>query len=83
MRLIKYINQIKEDINTIYENDPAAVNLFEVLFCYPGLHALILHRVAHKLLHLRIPFIPRLISNISDSGSRSHSRRSPLWWTGA
>ncbi|OLA94449.1 MAG: hypothetical protein BHW64_03685 [Candidatus Melainabacteria bacterium LEY3_CP_29_8] len=42
MRLIKYINQIKEDINTIYENDPAAVNIFEVIFCYPGLHALIL-----------------------------------------
>ena len=65
MRLLKYINQIKEDINTIYENDPAARNIFEVLFCYPGLHALILHRVAHKLLHWKIPFIPRVISNIS------------------
>ena len=65
MRLKKYLNQIKEDINTIYENDPAAVNIFEVLFCYPGLHALILHRVAHKLLHWKIPFIPRVISNIS------------------
>ena len=35
------------------------------MFCYPGLHALIFHRVAHKLLHWKIPFIPRVISNIS------------------
>ncbi len=65
MRIKKYISQIKEDINTIYENDPAAVNIFEVIFCYPGLHAIIFHRIAHKLLHWKIPFIPRLISNIS------------------
>ncbi len=66
MRLIrKVFSQIKEDIKTIYEKDPAAVNILEVLFCYPGLHALILHRIAHKLNYWKIPLIPRMISNIS------------------
>ena len=66
MRLLKKVfSQIKEDINTIYEKDPAAENLLEVLFCYPGLHALILHRIAHKLNYWKIPLIPRIISNIS------------------
>ena len=66
MRLIKkVIKQIKEDIKTIYEKDPAAENILEVLLCYPGLHALILHRIAHKLNYWRIPLIPRIISNIS------------------
>lgn len=66
MRLIKKVfSQIKEDIKTIYEKDPAAENLLEVLFCYPGLHALIMHRIAHKLNYWKIPLIPRIISNIS------------------
>ena len=66
MRLLKKVfSQIKEDINTIYEKDPAAENIFEVLLCYPGLHALIMHRIAHKLRYWKIPLIPRLISNIS------------------
>ena len=66
MRLIKKVfSQIKEDIKTIYEKDPAAENLFEVLLCYPGLHALILHRIAHKLKYWRIPLLPRIISNTS------------------
>lgn len=66
MRLIKKVfSQIKEDIQTIYEKDPAAENILEVLLCYPGLHALILHRIAHKLNYWKIPLIPRMISNIS------------------
>lgn len=66
MRLIKKaISQIKEDIQTIYDKDPAARNLAEVFFCYPGLHALICHRICHKLNYWKIPFIPRLISQIS------------------
>ena len=66
MRLIKKVfSQIKEDIETIYAKDPAAENLLEVLFCYPGLHALIMHRFAHKLDYWKIPLIPRIISNIS------------------
>lgn len=66
MRLIKKVfSIIKEDIKTIYEKDPAAENILEVLFCYPGLHALIMHRIAHKLNYWKIPLIPRILSNIS------------------
>lgn len=66
MRLIKKaLSQIKEDIETIYKKDPAARNLAEVIFCYPGLHALICHRICHKLNYWKIPFLPRLISQIS------------------
>lgn len=66
MRLLKRIfEQTKEDIDTIYDKDPAAENIFEVLFCYPGLHALIMHRIAHKLNYWKIPLLPRIISNIS------------------
>ena len=60
--LKRAINKIKEDIKVIYEKDPAATNLAEVLFCYPGLQALISHRIAHKLAYWGVPFIPRLIS---------------------
>ena len=59
---IRAIKKIKEDIKVIYEKDPAATNIIEVLFCYPGLQALISHRIAHKLAYWGIPFIPRLIS---------------------
>ncbi len=62
MLIDRALAQIKEDIKTIYEKDPAANNLLEVFLCYPGLHALILHRIAHKLRYWKIPVIPRLIS---------------------
>ena len=65
MLIKRAITQLKEDIQTIYEKDPAADNILEVLFCYPGLHALILHRIAHKLRYWGLPVIPRMISYIS------------------
>ena len=46
------IEKLKEDIKVIYENDPAANNLLEVILCYPGLHALIMYRLAHRLFTL-------------------------------
>lgn len=66
MRLIKKaFSQIKEDIDTIYAKDPAARSILEVLFCYPGLQALILHRIAHIFNYWHWYFIARCISNIS------------------
>lgn len=53
------------DFRIIFERDPAARNWLEVLFCYPGLQALLFHRFAHWLYTLGIPFIPRLISHIA------------------
>lgn len=53
------------DLQIIYERDPAARNLLEVLFCYPGLQALSLHRIAHWLYSAGLPLVPRLISQLS------------------
>jgi serine O-acetyltransferase len=53
------------DFRIIFERDPAARNWLEVLFCYPGLQALLLHRFAHRLYKLKVPFVPRLISHIA------------------
>ncbi|NJR75929.1 MAG: serine O-acetyltransferase [Scytonema sp. CRU_2_7] len=53
------------DFRIIFERDPAARNWLEVLFCYPGLQALLLYRLAHWLHLIGIPFIPRLISHIA------------------
>ena len=63
--LIRAIKKIKEDIKVIYEKDPAANNLAEVIFCYPGLQALISHRIAHKLAYWGVPFIPRFMSYLT------------------
>ncbi|MGB2697402.1 MAG: serine O-acetyltransferase EpsC [Candidatus Zixiibacteriota bacterium] len=52
-----------EDIKAIYRNDPAVRNLEFLL--YPGFHAVLIHRFTHLLWNLKIPFIPRLISQIS------------------
>ncbi|NQU16800.1 MAG: serine O-acetyltransferase [Candidatus Saganbacteria bacterium] len=52
------------DIKVIFERDPAAANIFEVLL-YQGLWAIWLHRLAHLLYRLHIPVIPRLISQIA------------------
>ncbi len=53
------------DLQTIYEHDPAVRNWLEVIFCYPGYHALLFHRLAHWLYLLNIPFLPRFISHLS------------------
>lgn len=52
------------DFRIIFERDPAARNAFEVLFFYPGLQALVFHRLAHRLHRLGLPFIPRFISHL-------------------
>jgi serine O-acetyltransferase len=50
------------DFRVIFERDPAARNGLEVLLCYPGFHALLLHRLAHGLNTLGLPILPRFIS---------------------
>jgi serine O-acetyltransferase len=56
---------LSEDFNIIFERDPAARNWLEVLLCYPGLHAIWFHRLAHWLYLIGIPFLPRFISQLS------------------
>ena len=58
-------SRLRTDFRIIFERDPAARNWLEVLFCYPGLQALVFHRFAHWLRSLGMPFFPRLISHIA------------------
>lgn len=62
---ISMFSRLRADFRIIFERDPAARNWLEVLFCYPGLQALIFHRFAHRLRSFGIPFFPRLISHIA------------------
>ncbi len=55
---------IKEDIASVFARDPAARTTFEVLTCYPGLHARIFHRVAHSLWRSNFKWLARFISHI-------------------
>lgn len=57
--------RLKEEINCIYERDPAATSRWEVLLCYPGLHAIIAHRLAHKLWKADWRVTARFISQIN------------------
>lgn len=59
------IQAIREQIQTIFREDPAAKSLLEILLCYPGFHAILAHRAAHRLNRWRVPLVPRLISQIS------------------
>jgi len=61
----KIIETIIADYKAVFEKDPAARNFLEVILCYPGFHAILLHRIAHFLWNLRIPVIPRLISHLN------------------
>jgi serine O-acetyltransferase len=63
-KLFNLFQTVIADFQIIFERDPAARNWLEVLFCYPGLQALLLHRLAHSLHLFRIPFISRFISYI-------------------
>jgi len=56
---------IREQIDTIFREDPAARSVVEIVLCYPGFHAVLLHRVAHRLYKARFPLLPRLISQFS------------------
>ncbi len=57
--------RIREDIQSVFAKDPAARGILEVLLCYPGLHAIWLHRIAHFFWQKRLLFIGRFISHIS------------------
>jgi len=56
---------IREQVDTIFREDPAAKSVVEIFLCYPGFHAILLHRLAHRLYVARIPLVPRVISQIS------------------
>jgi len=57
-------SRIKEEIAVVFERDPAARNTWEVITCYPGFHALLVHRVAHWLWGARLRWLARLTSHV-------------------
>ncbi|KYD13653.1 MAG: serine O-acetyltransferase [Caldibacillus debilis] len=59
------LKRIKEDIQVVFEQDPAARSYLEVILTYSGLHAIWAHRIAHWLYKRRFFFLARLISQIS------------------
>lgn len=60
---MKFFSRLRKDIRVIFERDPAARNVLEVVFCYSGLHAIWMHRLSHALYLRGWVLIPRLISN--------------------
>lgn len=68
---IEYLPELRRklvnDVNATYINDPAAKNIGEIIFCYPGIRAITNYRMAHKLLESNVPLIPRFISEMAHS----------------
>jgi serine O-acetyltransferase len=56
---------IREQIDTIFREDPAAKSWLEIALCYPGFHAILFHRLSHRLYTAGVPLIPRVISQFS------------------
>ncbi len=78
---IEFVNQIAHikyllstDVKAILDGDPAAKSSSEVIFCYPAVQAILYQRVAHALLQLGVPVIPRIITEMahSDTGIDIH-----------
>ncbi len=57
--------RIREDIRMVFERDPAARSWWEVLTCYPGLHAVWMHRIAHALWNLGLRWCARMLSHLN------------------
>ena len=58
-------NAIREDIRSIFERDPAARSTLEIVTCYPGVHAMMFHRLAHRLWQWHFYWLARFVSHIS------------------
>src|SRR5580704_16243977 len=56
---------IREQFDTIFREDPAARSRLEIILCYPGFHAILLHRLAHRLYQANIPTLPRFVSQFN------------------
>ncbi len=57
------------DVEAAYQSDPASMHTDEIIFCYPGLYALTMHRLAHELYRLNVPLIPRMLNEAAHSAT--------------
>lgn len=62
--MFKFISSMREDINSVFDRDPAARGFAEVLLCYPGLHAVWIHRIAHWFWRHELYLLGRMISQL-------------------
>ena len=60
-------NLLDSDVLAAYEGDPAAKSKAETIFCYPSIHTMTNHRIAHQLYRLSVPVIPRIIGEMAHS----------------
>ncbi|MDX1963497.1 MAG: serine O-acetyltransferase EpsC [Pirellulales bacterium] len=71
IQFLEQLPQLREelslDVQAAYEGDPAVRNIDEITFCYPGLEAITIYRLAHLLHQLGIPFIPRMMTEAAHS----------------
>lgn len=71
VRLLEQIPEIRkvlaDDVQAAFEGDPAAKNLDEILFCYPGVSAVTVFRIAHELFLLNVPLIPRMMTEYAHA----------------
>lgn len=80
LSFIEYLPEIRRqlvtDVDATFLNDPAAKSTGEIIFAYPGIRAITNYRMAHKLLQLEVPLIPRFISEMahSETGIDIHPR---------
>ena len=63
--MLSAIKGLYEDAKNIKSKDPAVRNIMEVILLYPGFHALVFHRIAHRFYKIKLFFIARLISQFS------------------
>ena len=61
----KMFERLREDVRCVFERDPAARTTFEVLTTYPGLHAVLMHRLSHRLWNAGLKWLGRLLSNVA------------------
>jgi serine O-acetyltransferase len=62
---MRVFERLREDVQTVFAKDPAAKTAWEVVCCYPGLHAIWLHRLAHGLWNRQLLFLGRLVSHLN------------------
>ena len=58
-----------KDVQAAFDGDPAAHSKEEIIFCYPGLFAIFVYRMAHELYRMKVPFIPRIMTEYAHSHS--------------
>lgn len=70
LRRLPHIRQtLERDVEAAYRGDPAAKSHHEIVFCYPGLEAIAVYRVAHELYRLGVPFLPRMMTEQAHSAT--------------